>query len=210
MMEASWLPAPLHMAPSFLAFGALEACGQARHRQGAARDYPDRRQAAGRGGRYDARLAARMKQTPGAIDRFWRVVLVSALDEELGRTDARYGIDVFWKAFLAQPRRIPNRHSVGAARRAVRRLPRSHCRRGGGVRMRAAFARFACAKANSSAAVLEDGSEISADACISAVPHSVLLTGARRTGRRGRTSSRTAKTSEHLPSRASISGSTAQ
>ena len=25
----------------------------------------------------------RMKQTPGAIERFWRVVLVSALDEEL-------------------------------------------------------------------------------------------------------------------------------
>ena len=43
----------------------------------------------------------RMKQTPGAIERFWRVVLVSALDEELARTDARYGIEVFWKAFLA-------------------------------------------------------------------------------------------------------------
>ena len=28
-------------------------------------------------------------------------MLVSALDEELARTDARYGIDVFWKAFLA-------------------------------------------------------------------------------------------------------------
>ena len=42
----------------------------------------------------------RMKQTPGAIERFWRVVLVSALDEELARTDARYGIEVFWKAFL--------------------------------------------------------------------------------------------------------------
>ena len=43
----------------------------------------------------------RMGQTPGAIERFWRVVLVSALDEELARTDARYGIEVFWKAFLA-------------------------------------------------------------------------------------------------------------
>jgi len=33
------------------------------------------------------------------IERFWRVVLVSALDEELDRTDARFGVDVFWKAF---------------------------------------------------------------------------------------------------------------
>ena len=42
----------------------------------------------------------RRGQTSGAIERFWRVVLVSALDEELDRTDARYGVDVFWKAFL--------------------------------------------------------------------------------------------------------------
>jgi len=43
----------------------------------------------------------RKKQTSRAIERFWRVVLVSALDEELHRTDARFGIDVFWKAFLS-------------------------------------------------------------------------------------------------------------
>ena len=43
----------------------------------------------------------RMEQTPGAIERFWRVVLVSALDEELARTGAKFGIDVLWKAFLA-------------------------------------------------------------------------------------------------------------
>ena len=30
------------------------------------------------------------RQTPRAIERFWRVVLVSALDEELDRTDARF------------------------------------------------------------------------------------------------------------------------
>ncbi len=34
----------------------------------------------------------------------WRVVLVSALDEELEQTDARFGIDVFWKAFLCNSR----------------------------------------------------------------------------------------------------------
>src|SRR5207247_6386213 len=40
-------------------------------------------------------------QTKRAVERFWRVVLVSALDEELDRTDARFGVDVFWKAFLS-------------------------------------------------------------------------------------------------------------
>ena len=43
----------------------------------------------------------RRKQTPAAISRFWRVVLVSALSEELDRIDARYGVDVFWKAVLS-------------------------------------------------------------------------------------------------------------
>src|SRR3989449_8482306 len=43
----------------------------------------------------------RRRQTQRALDRFWRVVLVSALSEELDRTDARYGVDVFWKAVLS-------------------------------------------------------------------------------------------------------------
>ncbi len=54
---AACLP-PLHMAPSFLVFGALEACGQAGDRQGHARDCLGRREAAGCGGHFDARLAA--------------------------------------------------------------------------------------------------------------------------------------------------------
>src|SRR5207245_3776777 len=41
------------------------------------------------------------RQSEGAISRFWAVVLVSALNEELARMEARYGLDVFWKAFLS-------------------------------------------------------------------------------------------------------------
>src|ERR1051326_4068419 len=41
------------------------------------------------------------KQTAAEIDGFWQVVLVSALNENLDRTDAHYGIWVFWKAFLS-------------------------------------------------------------------------------------------------------------
>ena len=79
-----------------------DARGQARHCERNARD-----RAARAARRPDIEGVSmldwlqRMKQTPSAIERFWRVVLVSALDEELDRTDARYGIEVFWKAFLA-------------------------------------------------------------------------------------------------------------
>ena len=104
IMEADFLPAPIHMTGSFLFFAPLS--------------YVDKLSIARAlaailfaGGRPKDAYGAepipmlewlrRRKQTPAAIERFWRVVLVSALNEELDRTDARFGIDVFWKAFLA-------------------------------------------------------------------------------------------------------------
>src|SRR5262245_46509386 len=42
------------------------------------------------------------RQTPHAIDRFWRQVLVSAVNEDLDRMAAVHGFQVFWHAFLAR------------------------------------------------------------------------------------------------------------
>ncbi len=42
-------------------------------------------------------------QTPRAIERFWRQVLVSAINEELDRMAASHGFQVFWLGFVAQP-----------------------------------------------------------------------------------------------------------
>ncbi|MBV9507913.1 MAG: FAD-dependent oxidoreductase [Acidobacteriia bacterium] len=41
-------------------------------------------------------------QTDRAIERFWRQVLVSAVNEDLGRMAARHGFQVFWLGFLAR------------------------------------------------------------------------------------------------------------
>lgn len=41
------------------------------------------------------------RQTPNAIERFWRQVLVSAINEELDRMAACHGFQVFWLGFLA-------------------------------------------------------------------------------------------------------------
>jgi squalene-associated FAD-dependent desaturase len=105
VMASSPLPPPLHMAPSFALFPML--------------DWQDKRAIAGAmmtiatsggnpadlanglGGTTMLAWLERHGQTKQAIRRFWEAVLVSALDEDLDRTDARYGIDVFWKAFLA-------------------------------------------------------------------------------------------------------------
>ena len=107
VMQAGFLPAPFHMTGSFARFAPLT--------------FADKRSIARamlnilRGKGHTADLdepngismlewLQRRKQTPAAIERFWRVVLVSALDEELDKTDARFGVDVFWKAFLSNRR----------------------------------------------------------------------------------------------------------
>ena len=103
-MQAGMLPAPFHMMGSFAAFAPLTLADK----RSIARAMLDILRAKGHtadldepGGISMLEWLQRRKQTPGAIERFWRVVLVSALDEELDKTDARFGVDVFWKAFLS-------------------------------------------------------------------------------------------------------------
>lgn len=55
-------------------------------------------------------------QTERAIERFWKVVLVSALNEDLERTSVRYAVQVFRESFLK---------SADAGRMGVPRVPLS-------------------------------------------------------------------------------------
>jgi squalene-associated FAD-dependent desaturase len=103
-MQAGMLPAPFHMTGSFAGFAPLTLADK----RSIAWAMLDILRGKGRtadldepGGISMLEWLKRRKQTTGAIERFWRVVLVSALDEELDRTDARFGVDVFWKGFLS-------------------------------------------------------------------------------------------------------------
>jgi squalene-associated FAD-dependent desaturase len=174
-IEASPLPPPLHMAPSFLFFRALTFADK----RAIARALLAIARCGGSPPDIDGLSMLdwlhRLKQTPGAIDRFWRVVLVSALDEELARTGARYGIDVFWKAFLG---------SRGGYRVGIPTVPLADLyegcrdavvRRGGDVRLRAGVREIRLCGGQFSCAVFDDGSQVTADLCIAAVPHTVLV-----------------------------------
>ena len=174
-IQASALPAPLHMAPSFAAFGGLAIADKL----AIARALLVIARAGGRPKGVESismlDWLQRMKQTPAAIERFWRVVLVSALDEDLARTAAQYGIDVFWKGFLA---------SRGGYRVGIPSVPLAAlyegCReaivsRGGAVQLRSGVREIRLGEGGFAAAVLDDGSEASADVCVVAVPHTVLL-----------------------------------
>src|SRR5215469_1145154 len=96
------LPAPLHFTESFLGMhclGRADKVGIARALLAIRRERT-RRKDLDRISMLDWLLQKR--QTPRAIDRFWRQVLVSAVNEDLDRMAAVHGFQVFWLGFLAR------------------------------------------------------------------------------------------------------------
>jgi zeta-carotene desaturase len=180
-MHSSWLPAPLHVSPSFATFPLL--------------NWADKRAIGSllmsimRSGGRPADLAnvpggvrpsmlewlRKHRQTEQAIRRFWGVVLISALDELLERTDAQYGVDVFWKAFLA------NRtgYRIGIPTVPLADLYEG-CRnnlisRGGEVRLRATIRGLEVGGGSIHGVALDSGEVLCADYYVSAVPQDTLL-----------------------------------
>jgi squalene-associated FAD-dependent desaturase len=104
-LAPSALPAPWHLAPAFLRFGALtlrDKLAVARAMAAIARA-SEKTVRSLEGVPFD-RWLAEMRQTPGAIARFWRVVLVSALNEELENTSTEAAFQIFRLGFLSHPR----------------------------------------------------------------------------------------------------------
>ena len=96
------LPAPLHFAGSFLKMDCLtlaDKIGIARAMLAIRRERR-RRTDLERISMLD--WLCQKRQTPLAIDRFWRQVLVSAVNEDLDRMAAVHGFRVFWLGFLAR------------------------------------------------------------------------------------------------------------
>jgi zeta-carotene desaturase len=177
VMQAGLLPAPFHMTESFAKFAPLSLLDKL----SIARAMLDILQTQGKpadlnenGGISMLEWLRRRGQTRRAIERFWRVVLVSALDEELDRTDARFGVDVFWKAFLS--------NSTGY-RMGVPAVPLANLydgckseieRRGGEVTLRAPVRGLKMESGELAGVRFDEGREETADAYVFAVPHTAL------------------------------------
>ena len=173
-MKSGILPPPLHMAPSMMFFGALSTADK----RGISRALMTIARAGGSPpcieGVTMLDWLERMQQTTTAIAKFWRVVLVSALDEELDRAEARYGIDVFWKTFLANRKgSLIGLPSVPLAE-LYRGCGESIARQGGEVKLRAGIREVRVQDGRFADAILEDGSQENADACVVAVPYDAL------------------------------------
>jgi zeta-carotene desaturase len=177
-MQAGSLPAPFHLTGSFATFAPLNVFDKL----SIARAMLDILQTQGKpsdlnenGGISMLEWLRRRGQTKRAIERFWRVVLVSALDEELDRTDARFGVDVFWKAFLS--------NSTGY-RMGVPAVPLANLydgckseieRRGGEVILRAPVRGLKIENGELAGIRFDEGREETADTYIFAVPHTALV-----------------------------------
>ncbi len=176
-MQAGLLPAPFHLTGSFASFAPLALLDKlsiARAMLDILRSQGKPSDLLENGGISMLEWLRRRGQTKRAIERFWRVVLVSALDEELDRTDARFGVDVFWKAFLS--------NSTGY-RMGVPAVPLANLydgckseieRRGGEVILRAPVRGLKIESGELAGIRFDDAREESADAYVFAVPHTAL------------------------------------
>ena len=175
VIRLSRLPAPFHLLPSFVTFPLLNW----REKQSIARAMV---RIVASGGHPDLLPSMSMldwlkqaNQTPLAIDLFWRTVLVSALNEELDRIDASYGVAVIWKVFLSNRNGfamgIPSVPLAELYASSGERIGRS----GGQVRTRSGVAELQISAERVTAARLDNGTVVDADHYIAALPFDRLL-----------------------------------
>ena len=165
----SWLPAPLHTAPSFLraaCLGLADKVAISRALMALAPALP-----ADRGETFLDWLR-RHGQTAKAIDRFWKTILVSALNEDLDRVSVPYAAQVVRESFLKSAAAgrmgipmVPLTELYGAAGDYIRA-------RGGEIRYRAGVDSFA--EQDSAVGVRTNEGEESFDYLVSAVSFDVL------------------------------------
>jgi zeta-carotene desaturase len=165
----SWLPAPLHTAPAFLGTASLSLSDKlsiARALLAITARLPQETEESFLG------WLRRHGQTARAIERFWKVVLVSALNEDLDRMSVRYAAQVFRESFLK---------SAEAGRMGVPTVPLAELygaggdyirARGGEVLLRAPVESFQARDGR--VRVGFSGREVEADFAVLAVPFDAL------------------------------------
>jgi zeta-carotene desaturase len=140
LAPSPWLPAPLHGLPSFLAAPAFtwadkRALGRAF--RGLLRS------PAGAPGESLGAWLARHGQTEGALNRFWRLVIASALNADLDAIALPYAAKVIRELFMNSP---------GAGRMGMNSVPLGELHAGAAEFLRERGGRIACTTAVEGAA----------------------------------------------------------
>ena len=178
-MEASPLPPPLHMAPSFATVSAARLGGQTRHRAGAADDCAQRRAPCGSlERRATSRCSRGCRSTARRIARFaasgkssW-----SARSMKNSTASTRGTASMFsGKRFFRRATDIASGFRAFRSEICTTAAARRSTQRGGEVQLRAGVRGFRVADGSESSGVeREDGSVETADYYLAAVPQDVL------------------------------------
>ena len=172
VLQSSFLPAPLHAMPAFLrakVFSFADKLAIARGLSALIRPLADDSE------ENFAQWLKRHRQTPGAVERFWKPVMVSALNEDLDRASVRYAGQVVRLSLLSSP---------AAGRMGVPRVPLSDLygraadyiqERGGQVCLRAAAEGFRWSADEQQWTIATQTQTFLSDAVIFALPFEGLL-----------------------------------
>jgi zeta-carotene desaturase len=168
-IEPSKLPAPFHNAPAFLRASCLDFSDKLS--VAAAMTFLAPANPRDNGASFLTWLH-RLGQTKQAIERFWKPILVSALNEELDRMSVPYAAQVVRESFLK---------SAAAGRMGVPSVPLTDLygvagdyisARGGEIRFRCSVESFS--PASDEVNLLVSGDEMNFDYVVFAVPFDVL------------------------------------
>jgi squalene-associated FAD-dependent desaturase len=169
VIAQSKLPAPFHNAPAFLRAACLNLSDKLAIGTAMAALAPVVPRDTGE---TFLKWLHRHRQTERAIERFWKPVLVSALNEELGRVSVPYAAQVVRESFLK---------SAAAGRMGVPTVPLTELysvagnyitARGGEIRFRSSVESYQAEP--DGVKLLVSGEETSFDFVVSAVPFDVL------------------------------------
>jgi len=169
------LPAPLHTLPSFLRFRALglrDKLAVARGLLAILRARPEPK--------YEQMTMAdwltQMRQTPTAMERFWRTILVSACNEDLDRIACSTAFMIFRDGFLIHPRAyhvgLPTVRLADLYTEPAVRFIERH---GGAAHQKTHIDAIRVRAGRVDGVTLADGSTVKADYYVSAVPFDLLL-----------------------------------
>jgi squalene-associated FAD-dependent desaturase len=171
-LHADLLPAPLHLAPSFLRSHYLTPMEKLRVAWGLSR----LRQASSDDDAPFLEWLKRQRQTPRTLARFWGLVLTSALNETLERVGLRYARKVFVEGFLGHRRafevELPR---VPLGRLYGEELQRWLARHGVRLRLGCGARRFVLSDGRIESVELRDGEQLHANKYIAAVPFDRFL-----------------------------------
>jgi squalene-associated FAD-dependent desaturase len=172
VLAPSALPAPLHDMPAFLraqAFTVADKLAIARGMSAFLTGVPEDTE------ENFAQWMVRHRQTPGAIERFWKPVLVSALNEDPEYMSVRYAGQVIRKSLLLSPAAglfgvptIPLSDLYGHAKDYLES-------RGGRVELNAAPESFAWSQDTKQWSVVTQGDRFTADSVVLALAFEALV-----------------------------------